>query len=134
MIVDASVVVKWFTTETLHEEARALLTQTEPLLAPDILPVEFANAMWAKARRHEIDAAEAERAIAAVSGRGLPELRASAPVMLRAFELARMLDHPVYDCVYLALADTLQMSLVTADGRFAAAARDHGQITVLGAR
>jgi predicted nucleic acid-binding protein len=134
VIVDASVVVKWFTTEALHEEARRLLTQSEPLLAPDILAVELANAMWAKTRRGEIDAPEAERAIAAVSGRGLPELRASAPLMLRAFELARTVDHPVYDCVYLALAEALQMPLVTADGRFAAAAQHHGPITLLGER
>ena len=37
VIVDASVAVKWFTVEVLHDEARALLTGAEPLLAPDIL-------------------------------------------------------------------------------------------------
>lgn len=132
MIVDASVVVKWFTTEALHEEARLLLTQSEPLLAPDLLPVEFANAMWAKVRRDEIDGAEARRAIAAVSGRGVPELRPSATLVPRGFELARALDHPVYDCVYVALAEALEMPLVTADRRLAVAARDH-DVVLLGA-
>ncbi len=131
MIVDASVAVKWFTAEALHDEARALLTGSEPLLAPDILAVEFANAMWAKTRRDEIDEAEAVRAIAAVSGRGQPQLQPSAPLVPRAFELARSLDHPVYDCIYLALAEMLDTFLMTADRHFADSAQAYRRVRLL---
>ena len=42
-----------------------------------------------------------------------------------ALRLAQLLDHPVYDCVYLALALLREVPVVTADRRFvAAAARD----------
>jgi predicted nucleic acid-binding protein len=133
VIVDASVAVKWFTVEVLHEEARALLTGSEPLLAPDILATEFANAMWDKARRDEIDEADAVRAVAAVCGRGQPQLHPSTPLVSRAFDLARTLDHPVYDCVYIALAEALDTVLVTADRRFVDAVRSHAPVRFLGA-
>lgn len=133
MIVDASVVVKWFAAEEGHEQARALLTADEPLFAPDILAAEFANALWVKVERGELDPHDAARAVAAVARRGEPELRPSPPLMPQAFALARQLAHPVYDCVYLALADELDRPLVTADERFVEAAhrRTHHEVQLL---
>ena len=132
MIVDASIVVKWFTAEPLHEEALMLRIGAEPLLAPDILSAEFANAIWAKARRSEIEEAAAVSAIAAVSGRGQPQLQPTTPLVPRAFELARTLDHPVYDCIYIALAERLNTVLMTADRRLADAARSLLYVRLLG--
>jgi predicted nucleic acid-binding protein len=134
VIVDASVVVKWFVVEDLHPEARQLLSGSEPLLAPDLVATEVANALWVKVGRGEMDETAAVRAIAAVSGRGEPEIRPSPPLARRAFDLARALDHPVYDCVYLALAEELDVPLVTADARFATAseAAAEGRVRLLG--
>ena len=42
-----------------------------------------------------------------------------------AMRLARELDHPVYDCCYLALAVREGCPAITADQRFAAAAAGH---------
>jgi predicted nucleic acid-binding protein len=36
----------------------------------------------------------------------------------RALELAIALDHPVYDCLYLALAERMGVGMVSADRRF----------------
>jgi predicted nucleic acid-binding protein len=47
------------------------------------------------------------------------------PMMPRALELAFELGHPVYDCAYLALAETLDQQLVTADERFLKRVRRH---------
>ena len=38
----------------------------------------------------------------------------------RATAIARELDHPVYDCFYLAVSEALDVPLVTADGRLLA--------------
>jgi predicted nucleic acid-binding protein len=127
VIVDASVAVKWFVHEPLHDEARALLLGSEPILAPDILAVEVANALWVKARRGDLDQATAQRAIAAITGSGVPELRPSSTLVARATQLAHLLDHPVYDCIYLALAASLDDRVVTADRRFHAAAVGAGR-------
>lgn len=123
MIIDASVAVKWFAIEAFHDEARALLAGPEPLLAPDILAVEVANALSVKVGRGELDESETVRAVAAIGGGGQPELRPSPPLTAEAFRMARRLEHPVYDCVYLALAEELDLPLVTADERFVAAAQ-----------
>jgi predicted nucleic acid-binding protein len=130
VIVDASVVVKWFVAEKLHEDARELLTGDEPLFAPDIVAAEVANALWVKVGRGEIHDAVATRCIAAVSGRGEPELRPTTPLVSRAFQLALRLGHPVYDCVYIALAAQLDHPLVTADRRLVNAARQQAEADV----
>lgn len=134
MIVDASVVVKWFVLEDGHEQARSLLLADEPLLAPDLLAVEVANALWAKVRRQELGQAQAVRAIAAVGEGGEPRLRPSAPLLSAAFELATALEHPVYDCLYVALARSMDDRLWTADTALARAARRHGvaRVSLLG--
>ena len=134
MIVDASVVVKWFVLEDGHEQARSLLLADEPLLAADLLAVEVANALWAKVRRQELGQAQAVRAIAAVGEGGEPHLRPSAPLLSAAFELATVLEHPVYDCLYIALARSMDDRLWTADGTLARAVRRHGvaRVSLLG--
>jgi predicted nucleic acid-binding protein len=53
----------------------------------------------------------------------LISLRPLRPLAARAAALARKLDHPVYDCLYLALAEAEGAPLVTADRRFLPLAR-----------
>src|SRR6516165_8263674 len=53
IIIDASVALKWVIEEDGSEEAGALL-RGEPLAAPDLLVVECANVLWAKARRRSL--------------------------------------------------------------------------------
>jgi predicted nucleic acid-binding protein len=64
------------------------------------------------------------------------ELVATIDLLDRAFSLSLDLDHPIYDCLYLALALDTDARLVTADRRFTRVVRgrhrlaDH--IVVLG--
>ena len=46
----------------------------------------------------------------------------------RATELACQLNHPAYDCFYLALAELLGTSVVTADRRFANKVADPARV------
>ncbi|HEX5328331.1 MAG TPA: type II toxin-antitoxin system VapC family toxin, partial [Acetobacteraceae bacterium] len=45
------------------------------------------------------------------------ELVPIAPLASRAVAICRMLDHPAYDCFYLALSELRNATLVTADRR-----------------
>jgi predicted nucleic acid-binding protein len=60
-----------------------------------------------------------EQAVATAEqvGRSPIEFRPLAALARRALEMAASLDHPIYDCFYLALAEQLDAMLVTADDR-----------------
>jgi predicted nucleic acid-binding protein len=115
-IVDASVAVKWVVDEQFSDAARLLAGAR--LYAPDLLYIECANILWKKAVKGDVTHSQAARA--------LKELRtspvtivASGPLLEKALAMAGVLRHPVYDCVYLALAAEKKMPLVTADERLA---------------
>ena len=120
-VVDASVAMKWFATEVHSAAARRLVAPDTALYAPDFLLVEFANVIWKKSRRREITADEGQATVSAL--RAVPlDLRPSGDLVPVALKLAVELDHPIYDCVYLALAVALHCPVVTADNRFRVAA------------
>jgi predicted nucleic acid-binding protein len=115
-VVDASIAVKWVIPEVLSDRADRLRAGHDEMLAPDLLLVEVANALWKKTAGGEISPAEADRAFDLVSESGI-DLRPTPPLLGRAMRIARRLKHPVYDCVYLALAEREHASFVTADRR-----------------
>ena len=101
LVIDASIALKRVLDEPGQEEAEALLH--EGLVAPDWWMVEAASALSRHARRSAITAAEAETRLARLSAApvtGVPAKDLLGP----ALRLAVALDHPIYDCLYLALA------------------------------
>ena len=121
--VDASIVIKWFVAEPLSRESRLLLTRQLELQAPDLLLPEFANTIWKKARRGEIaDPQPFLDELPSLSE--LIELFPADLLIERASHLAFEMDHPVYDCLYLACAGITGAPLLTADKRLAARARE----------
>ena len=120
LVVDASVALKWFVGEDGSDLAVELLNSGEPLIAPDLVLAEVCNAAWKSLRRREIDRAQFDEVasdLTQVFQRLFPLDRLIRP----AATLARELDHPVYDCFYLALAEAENVPLVTADRRLVAA-------------
>ena len=116
LVVDASIVIKWFVAENLRDEARQLIVQGHSLHAPDFIAVEVANIVWKKALRKEIDEQQAT-AIVAASLAGAPVRHSAADFIGRGTEIALDLGHPVYDCIYIACAEKLESIFVTADTR-----------------
>jgi predicted nucleic acid-binding protein len=115
-VVDASIAVKWVIPEVLSGEADRIRDGEGDVLAPDLLLVEVANALWRKTAAKEISPREADVAFDLVRRSGI-DLRPTGPLVPRAMDLARRLAHPVYDCVYLALAEREHGAFVTADQR-----------------
>ncbi len=118
LTVDASVVVKWFVPEILAEEARMLLEYPHEFQAPDILLAEFGNTIWKKFRRGEVsflqpymdELLELDEVI---------DLHPVCEQVPRAVQISGELDHPVYDCLYLACAEATGSIVVTANRRLA---------------
>ena len=91
IIVEASVALKWVLDEDGSDSARALL-QTEILVAPDLLWIEFANVMWTYARRGLVSPAHAEAALAALDAAPITPLPTRAlltKAQRAAFDLTR---------------------------------------------
>jgi predicted nucleic acid-binding protein len=126
VIVDASVVIKWFFAEPGHEAARELLAAPEPLAAPDLLLVEVADALRRKVAVGEVPASTASRIVAAIGDGSVIRLERTARLVPRALEIALSLGHPLPDCVSVALASERGVPLLTADERLARVVRFGG--------
>ena len=131
LVVDASVAVKWLIAEDDSEAARELVASGEDLHAPRLMACEVANALWRKARLSEIERGDAGAMLAAVQDMPV-RWGADEAVCADAVRIAQVLDRPVYDCVYLALAHRIGAAVVTADLRFAnvLAPTEHGKAVV----
>ena len=110
-VVDSCVAAKWYAPEPDREVARKLLGR--PLIAPDQIRAEVASALWKKVRANEIERAQALRSLSHLVR--IVKLMPSEPLADMALGLALDLGQQVYDCFFLALAQTLNFPLITAD-------------------
>ncbi|HEV2381542.1 MAG TPA: type II toxin-antitoxin system VapC family toxin [Terriglobia bacterium] len=137
-VLDASVAVKWFlppATEPLAKEAwRFFALHMEGriwLSVPDLFWTECTNVFWKAARQGRITWDAAEEAIQNLLGQSLYTLP-SRELLYAAFGIARKFNHPVYDCLYVALAVRSNAQLITADERLANALAAHLPVKWLG--
>ncbi len=117
-VVDASVAVKWLVAEQLSEESATLLDSDVTLLAPDLLFAEATSALAAKHRHGELDAEQFADAVDLLRIAPVATPLSMRRLAASSARLARDLQHPVYDCFYLALAIHENYPVVTADTRF----------------
>ena len=116
LVIDASIAVKWVVEEDGTPEALAL-QQKAKLIAPELLVAECANILWKKVRRGELLKGEALVAARLLQGAEI-ELLPTRSLFEAATRMSIEIDHPAYDCLYLALAVEKKCQLVSADERF----------------
>ena len=121
-VVDASVAIRWYVEAPGTREACSILESEEVLIAPDLVVAEVTNVAWKLVRAHQITPQHGARIAAAVPS-AFSKLAGGAGLASRAFGISMSLDHPVYDCLYLALAETERARLMTNDQRLARAVR-----------
>ena len=115
LVIDASIAIKWVVEEDGTELALAL-RQHARLVAPDLIIPECSNILWKKVQRKELSKDEALIAARLLQSAEM-ELVPARALMESATRLAIELDHPAYDCIYLALAVEIGCRFVTADER-----------------
>jgi predicted nucleic acid-binding protein len=121
LVVDASVAIKWLVEEDGSEAAFAL--RDRDLAAPALLRIEAANVLRTLAARKATTPDEAAALFSLLQAAPVTLVDHDDALEARALQLALALGHPVYDCVYLALAERMGRTLVTADSRFLKALR-----------
>lgn len=122
VVVDASVAIKWFVPEIRSDAAVQLLERSVEFLAPDLLFVETANAVWKKVRRGELRADRARKLVSDMTRMAVDAVP-SRNLVIDAYPIADVAGLTVYDATYLALAVRLDTELVTADAKLYSRAR-----------
>lgn len=125
IVVDASVALKWVLDEAGSEAAGALLA--EDLIAPELWLLEAANALWRRGQRGELSSDAVRERLAVLRQAPISSTRIEEDLVVAA-DLAIRLRHPVYDCLYLALAIRERTWVVTADRRFHGVAAGAGDL------
>ena len=107
VVVDSSVVIKWFVAEPFTDQAHEILDSYESgalsLLVPDLLFAEVANVVWKKQRLQGLD------------------VTPCASLLTAAHQIAVAHARSVYDAIYPALSLREQCPFVTADRHLASA-------------
>lgn len=128
MVVDASAVVEWLIRSRRGEAvARRIGEHHGHLHAPDLLLVEVANALRRLEHRGLIDRQRAELSFSAARALNVVQ-HEPAPFLDRMWPLRRAMSS--YDAMYVALAEVLNVPLLTCDLRLA---RAHGHAATIDA-
>ena len=130
MILDASVVVRWFLRDESYADRAAalrgtLLTGRDQAIVPRVCWMEVSHALARAVRRGRLPAAAVEAAIEALAG--VIELVDSHDVdPVVCLRVALELGFGAYDSGYLVLSRTTGQSLITADRRQYEVGMAHG--------
>lgn len=114
IIVDANIAIKWVILENHSHTAYQLLAGDYEICAPDFLFVEVVNILWKKCRKKEIPQADVLEIFLLIQS-SISQVLPVYPLISRIFALSQEIDHPAYDCVYLAAAEHHKTTLYTAD-------------------
>jgi predicted nucleic acid-binding protein len=115
-VVDASVVTKWFVQQSHSDIAEQVQASDRPLLAPQLMIAEVADALRKHVRVRDITLSQASTALESLPS-WFSEIVPMQALAVPAIAIARRIEHSAYDCIYLALAESRSASLVTADVR-----------------
>ena len=122
LVIDASVLIKFYIPEILTDRAERLLAKVEEkeidLLAPDLIYPEAGKILWKKQRLRELTRPEVEEITDAILS--LPvKIEASKSLLPLVVDMAIAYGMTVYDALYLSLAKVYETPLITAGRRLA---------------
>lgn len=126
-VVDASIVIRLLTTRTVDEDLRRRLSVQRAVHAPHLIDAEVASAVRGLLLGGKIDLSRADEMLADFAALRIRRY-SMGPLLGRVIELRNNLT--AYDAVYIALAETLRMPLLTQDPKLDRAAGHHAKVHV----
>ncbi|MBK9214209.1 MAG: type II toxin-antitoxin system VapC family toxin [Chloracidobacterium sp.] len=119
IVIDASVLIKWYVAETdFAQEAEYLTDDSFDLHAPQLILAEIGNILWKKYSRGELDESQVLRILRESDIDRELVLHSHQPLVEEAVKCAMETRQTVYDWMYLTLALALDIQFVTADAKF----------------
>ena len=117
MILDASVIAKWFLIEDSTDKALKIREEyiegNRDIAIPDLLLYELANLLRYKDFKEE----DVKKAVSSILNMDFFIATASHTLLERSIEISLECDITIYDATYVALSDSLGMDMITADVR-----------------
>lgn len=133
IILDASVVVKWFSEEEYTEKALEIRERIrmgeERVVVPDLLLYELANALK---YNPSFDANDVSDALTSIFDMDLEIVTPIPEIINLAVALAFEYNITVYDAFYIALAKDLELTFITADRRLCERVRGLDYVEFIG--
>ena len=116
VILDTSIVIKWYTEEEGTAEAVSLLTKYKTgnlnIVIPSILPIELANALYFglgyRQQKHD-------GALKVFFNLNISVIPLSDKIIRSASRLMEKFSIAIYDAIFLYLAEEKRITLITAD-------------------
>jgi predicted nucleic acid-binding protein len=118
LVLDSSVVAKWLLPEAdtakSHQLIEHAVASGSRLIVLDLVFPEVANAIWKRYRQRIINREEARELLEALM-RSPVTVEPATCVLNSAFEIAMAYDRAIYDALFVALAQQLELTGITAD-------------------
>jgi len=116
LVLDASAVLRLITHDPMASDWAEQLGEAPLVLAPELMLTEVANALWKLQRGAGLAGMDPHQLLADAADL-VDQVEPDRHLQVEALALACHLNHPVYDCLYLALARREAALLLTADRR-----------------
>jgi len=116
LVLDASAVVRIIEGAEPSDSFQEALLNADLVLAPELMLTEVANALRRLQRAGQLSAEGLQQRLSRAAEL-VDVIEPDRHLQVEALALACHLDHPVYDCLYLALARREAAMLLTADRR-----------------
>jgi predicted nucleic acid-binding protein len=116
-VIDATVACAWYFPHPYAQAARRVYGGDFTLCAPDLIYVELGNAIWKQCQFASLNPFKALLTLEAFDTHPLL-ITPSRELLKDAFAVASETGRTVYDSLYLALATSIDLPLVTGDKKF----------------
>ena len=116
LVLDASAVLRIIEGADSSASFQKAVFNADLVLAPELMLTEVANALWRLQGAGHL-AAEGLQQRLGRAAELVDVIEPDRQLQVEALALACHFDHPVYDCLYLALARRKAAALLTADQR-----------------
>lgn len=116
LVLDESAVVRIIEGAEPSTPFQETVMQADLVLAPELMLTEGANALWRLQRGGQLEADGLKRRLSRAAEL-VDVIEPDLDLQAQALALTCHLDHPVYDCLYLALARRVAAMLLTVDQR-----------------